>query len=142
MEDLQKYSRLKVLLVDDLLMTRVILSVALQEAGILDVHEANNGEEAMALLTEANSAGRAFDIIFSDWHMPVMNGITFLKLVRANQDLKHLPFFMVSVESNSKLITEAVREGVDEYITKPFTPISILQKMKFVLEKKNIAQAG
>jgi two-component system chemotaxis response regulator CheY len=67
--------------------------------------------------------------------MPVMKGIEFLKLVRADKRLGPLPFIMITAESERTLVIDAVKAGVSSYIMKPFTPAMLEAKMKTVWTK-------
>jgi two-component system, chemotaxis family, chemotaxis protein CheY len=71
----------KVLIVDDSAMMRKIVERALHQADVnlTEVIQADNGEEALAMLREFASANSAFDLIFSDINMPVMDGLEFIE---------------------------------------------------------------
>ncbi len=59
-------------------------------------------------------------LIVSDWKMPKMNGLELLKAVRSDQDLKDIPFIMITAEVEKENVLEAIKAGVSGYITKPF----------------------
>ncbi|MFZ5773695.1 MAG: response regulator, partial [Thermodesulfobacteriota bacterium] len=92
---------------------------------------ARNGEQAYQILTKEK-----IDFIVSDWNMPVMTGIELLKKVRGNPQLAHIPFLMVTAESEKDHIVEAIQAKVDQYILKPFNQEMLAQKIGFILHKK------
>jgi two-component system chemotaxis response regulator CheY len=78
--------------------------------------EAENGQDA---LTKLKAGG--FGLVVSDWNMPVMQGIDLLRAVRADAELKTLPFLMVTAEAQKENLILAVQAGVSNYVVKPFT---------------------
>ncbi len=68
------------------------------------------------------------DLIVSDWNMPKMNGLELLKAVRSDQDLKDIPFIMITAEVEKENVLEAIKAGVSGYITKPFTLETVRKK--------------
>ena len=109
-------TNMKVLVVDDMSTMRRIVKNVLKQIGYSDIAEAENGQDAMAKLKTGG-----FGLVVSDWNMPVMPGIELLRNVRADADLKSLPFLMVTAEAQKENIIEAVQAGVSNYVVKPFT---------------------
>ena len=66
----------------------------------------------------------------SDWNMPNMTGLEFLKAVRADANLKGTAFIMVTQEADKEKIMEAVQAGVNKYIVKPFNAMQLKEKIK------------
>ena len=118
---------LKVLVVDDMSTMRRIVKNVLKQIGFTDLVEAENGQDALNKL-KADDSGIGF--IVSDWNMPVMQGIDLLRAVRADADLKHLPFLMVTAEAQKDNIIEAVQAGVSNYVVKPFTAEALQVKLE------------
>ena len=116
---------LKVLVVDDMSTMRRILKNVLKQIGFSDIIEAENGQDALSKL-KAGDIG----FIVSDWNMPVMQGIELLRAVRADAELKHLPFLMVTAEAQKDNIIEAVQAGVSNYVVKPFTAEALQAKLE------------
>ncbi len=108
---------MKVLVVDDFATMRKIIKNVLKQINIENVLEAENGKHALSIL-----AGDTVDLIVSDWIMPEMTGIEFLKACKADDNIKKIPFIMVTAEAQKDMIMEAIKSGVDNYIVKPFTP--------------------
>ena len=107
---------IKVLVVDDMSTMRRIVKNVLRQIGFSDIVEAENGQDA---LTQLRAGG--FGLVVSDWNMPVMQGIELLRAVRADPELKTLPFLMVTAEAQKENLIEAVQAGVSNYVVKPFT---------------------
>ena len=123
---------LKVLVVDDMSTMRRIVKNILKQIGFTDMVEAENGQDALNKL-KAGDNGIGF--IVSDWNMPVMQGIELLRAIRADPDLKHLPFLMVTAEAQKENIIEAVQAGVSNYVVKPFTAEALEVKLEKIFAK-------
>lgn len=108
---------MRALIVDDDCLLRTLTEALLREMVAVDTVEASNGKEALALL-KCESA----DLIISDWSMPVMDGLEFLKACKGDAALKHIPFIMSSGQGEKADILRAIEAGVDAYIVKPFLP--------------------
>ncbi len=119
---------MKILLVDDFSTMRRIIKNLLKDIGFTNVDEAENGSLAFDKLKEGG-----FDFVISDWNMPVMTGIELLKAVRGDDDLKGLPFLMVTAEAKPENVTEALSAGVSNYIVKPFTSVTLKEKIDKIL---------
>ena len=87
--------------------------------------EAENGKKAFQLL-EANKVS----LVFLDWNMPEMDGMTFLKKVRAMPDYKELPIIMVTSESARYSVVEALQNGATDYIVKPVREKVFIEKLE------------
>lgn len=116
---------MKILVVDDMSTMRRIVKNILKELGFSNIEEAENGSDALTKL-KANP----FDLVVSDWNMPVMPGIELLRNIRADASLKHIPVLMVTAEAQKENLVEAIQAGVSNYIVKPFTADTIKQKLE------------
>ena len=116
---------MKVLIVDDSTTMRRIIKTQLETMGVSAIVEASNGEEALGVLQQ----NMPVDIIMLDWNMPVMDGITFLKNVRADVTYKKVKIIMCTSESEKSRVVEALKEGANNYIVKPFTPEAVKEKL-------------
>lgn len=112
------------LVVDDSRAMRSILTRLLTGLGF-DVAQAGDGAEALAVL----DAGTRPDVVLVDWNMPVMDGLTFIKNVRAREDLRDISLMMVTTESEQGQIVRALAAGAHEYVIKPFTDEVIAEKL-------------
>ena len=115
------------LIVDDSTTIRMILKAHLKKLGF-EVTEAINGRDALDRLTEA---GR-FDLVMVDWNMPEMDGISFIKAVRAQASYAGLPMMMVTTNTERDQVAIALDAGADEYIMKPFTGDMIREKLELL----------
>lgn len=123
-------SSLKILIVDDFSTMRKILTNILKKLGFTNVSEAVNGKTALEKLQNGK-----FDLVFCDWNMPGMLGIDLLKIIRSDNELKDLPFVMVTAEAMKDNIIQAVKAGVTSYIEKPFSAETVSQELNRILGK-------
>jgi len=115
----------KMLVVDDMKTMRRLVMIALKDQGYTNVVEAANGLEAWNTL----NAQPDFGVIISDWNMPEMTGLEFLKKVRETPNFAKLPFIMLTAESESQQVLLAVQAKVTSYIVKPFTNVQVMEKL-------------
>ena len=125
---------LKFLIVDDFSTMRRIVKNLLQELGYSDITEADDGNTALPLL----KAG-AFEFLITDWNMPGMPGLDLLKAVRADTKLAKLPVLMLTAEAKREQIIEAAQAGVSGYVIKPFTAVTLKEKIDKILATKAAA---
>ena len=123
---------MRILVVEDLLVMRRLIINTLKSVGYEDLLQAANGEEALELIINPDSK---IEFVISDWIMPVMDGITMVKFIRANPDTKDLPVIMLTSINEKDSILEAVKYRVNDYIIKPFTPKIIQAKIDSVLTR-------
>ena len=121
------YEGKKVLVVDNSAVMRQIIKKNLKELGFTELSEAEDGAAGLKKAGE-----EPVDLIVSDWNMPNMTGLEFLKAVRADASLKGIAFIMVTSESDKEKIMEAVKAGVNQYIVKPFNAIQLEEKIKAI----------
>jgi two-component system chemotaxis response regulator CheY len=115
---------MKVMIVDDFATMRRILRNILKQIGFKNIIEAEDGKHALKELKKEK-----IDLIMCDWNMPEMPGIELLKNVRSDDELKKIPFIMVTAEAQKDNILEAVKSGVSNYVVKPFTAETITEKL-------------
>jgi two-component system chemotaxis response regulator CheY len=119
--------RPRALVVDDARTVRLILRRILEEAGY-DAVEAENGRDGLAWLASGQSA----HLVFVDWEMPEMNGISFVRKVRENPLYRDVRLVMVTKETRLQNVKEALEAGADEYIMKPFTRDVVRDKLQLL----------
>lgn len=122
----------RILVVDDFATMRQIVKKSLIALGYNNIAEAADGQDALAKLEK-----EPFGFIISDWNMPHMMGIDFLKAVRAHERFKSIPFLMVTAEAKRENVIAAAQAGVSQYIVKPFTVDSLQEKMTAIFSKKS-----
>lgn len=123
---------LRFLVVDDFSTMRRIIRNLLKDLGFNNVEEAEDGAMALKKLRDSS-----FDFIVSDWNMPNMDGLTMLQNVRADDALKDIPVLMVTAEAKKENIIAAAQAGANGYIVKPFTAVTLDEKLNKILQ--NIA---
>ena len=122
-------TKMSILVVDDFATMRRIVKNILKQLGYENIHEADDGTSALEVLKREK-----IDFIISDWNMPQMSGIDLLKTVRATEEWKDLPFLMVTAEGQKENVIEAVKNKVNNYIVKPFTPETLKEKIGKIFE--------
>ena len=125
----------RILVVDDMPIMRDLVKTQLRAMGYQNLLEAEDGEEALMKVLESDREGKPVQLIISDWKMPNLTGLDFLKQVRSSQRYKNLPFILLTSESEKDQATEAILAGVSQYIVKPFQPKSLEDKLKAVWKK-------
>lgn len=117
-----------ILIVDDSASIRQVVGIALKGAGY-DVIEACDGKDALAKMT-----GQKIHLIISDVNMPNMDGITFLKQVKAHPSYKFTPVIMLTTEAGQDKMSEGRAAGAKAWVVKPFQPPQMLDAVaKLVL---------
>ena len=120
--------KLPIMIVDDYSTMLRIMKNLLRQLDFENVDEATDGSTALAKLKSGH-----FGLVISDWNMQPVTGLELLKQVRADAQLKHLPFIMVTAESKTENVVAAKQAGVSNYIVKPFTADTLKAKMESVL---------
>jgi two-component system chemotaxis response regulator CheY len=115
------------LIVDDSASIRQMVAFTLQEAGF-SVLEGQNGADALDRLGD-----RKVDVIITDLNMPVMDGIAFIRRVRAHPGNRFTPVLMLTTESHPEKKQEGRAAGATGWIVKPFQPARLLQVIAKVL---------
>lgn len=116
----------KVLTVDDSRTMREMVSFTLKGAGY-DVLEANDGQQALTVLT-----GTKVDLVIADLNMPIMDGLTLIRKLRAMPTHRTMPILMLTTESDDQKKAEGRAAGATGWIVKPFNPeklVSVVQKV-------------
>lgn len=121
---------MKILIVDDFSTMRRIVKNLLRDLGFTNTAEADDGQTAWPQLQSGN-----FDFLVTDWNMPGMDGLTLLKKVRADEKLSTMPVLLVTAEAKREQIIEAAQAGVNGYVVKPFTAITLKEKIEKIFER-------
>ena len=117
----------KLLVVDDSSTMRAIIKKQLKDMGFTNVILAEDGAAGLKFANESD-----FDLIISDWNMPKMTGLEFLKAVRADGKLKETAFMLLTSVDDKDSISEALQAGVNQYIIKPFTANQLQDKINLI----------
>ncbi|MBF0361336.1 MAG: response regulator [Oligoflexia bacterium] len=130
----KKISELSILLVDDSQCMHEISRHILEDLGAKDITTAYSGNDAWKIINKLQLQDKIFDLIISDWSMSDGSGIELLKKIRSTDLYKNIPFFMLTAEIVDDSVNIAQREGVSEYITKPFSQDTIVTIIKKYFE--------
>ena len=120
---------MKILVVDDSSTMRRIIKNTLNHLGYKDLLEAEDGALAWETMTQNADIG----VLITDWNMPNMNGLELVKKVRAEQKYADMPIIMVTTEGGKREVITAIKEGVNNYIVKPFTAYVLREKLKEIV---------
>jgi len=116
-----------VLIVDDSTSMRQMVSFTMKEAGF-DVIEGGNGQEALSRVE-----GKSVNLVITDLNMPVMDGMTLIRTLRAKPEFKFTPILMLTTESQQEKKLEGKAAGATGWIVKPFNPEQLLQVVQKVV---------
>lgn len=116
----------RALIVDDSSVMRKIVERALRQAGLesLIVHEAASGAEGLERLKN-----NSVDLILSDINMPTMDGLEFLRQLKAQNLAPGIPVVMITTESSEEHVKQAIQAGARGYIRKPFTAEQVKERV-------------
>jgi two-component system chemotaxis response regulator CheY len=119
-------SEMRVLIVDDSSVMRKIVERALRQAGLdsLVVVEAGTGAEGLEVLKT-----QQVQLILSDINMPMMDGLEFLRQIRAQKLATGVPVVMITTESSEEHVKQAILSGAQGYIRKPFTAEQVKERV-------------
>ncbi|HZP86377.1 MAG TPA: chemotaxis response regulator CheY [Burkholderiales bacterium] len=121
---------MRFLIVDDFSTMRRIVRNLLKEMGYANAEEAEDGIKALEKLRTGG-----FDFVISDVNMPNMNGFNLLREIRKDPALQGLPVLLVTAEAKKEDIVTAAQAGASGYIVKPFTKITLEEKLSKILAK-------
>jgi two-component system, chemotaxis family, chemotaxis protein CheY len=119
-------TEVSVLIVDDSSVMRKIVERSLRQAGLdlLVVHEAGSGVEGLDILRAAR-----VNLILTDINMPTMDGLEFVRQIRAQHLAEGVPVVMITTESSEEHVRQAIQAGARGYIRKPFTAEQVKERV-------------
>ncbi|MBI4383772.1 MAG: response regulator [Nitrospinae bacterium] len=118
----------RILVVDDLSVMKRLMTQFLNNMGFENVLQADNARDALLILKTEK-----VDLVISDWMMPEVDGLMFLKEIRNDEKLKGLPFLMVTLLDQKENIVKAAQARVSDYIIKPLNAEIFQTKVKKLL---------
>jgi len=122
----------RVLVVDDMLTMRKMVMKACKDIGFKDFQTAKDGGDALEVIAKSDPP---IQLIISDWNMPDVTGLEFLKKLRVQDAHKTTPFLMVTAESDKEQVLAALQAGVTNYVVKPFTVDTLRMKIEAMYKK-------
>ena len=127
-EKLKPMQEIRVLVVDDQSEMLGLMRKMIREMGVVNISEAKDADSA---LNAFRMAPEAIDVVLSDWNMPGLTGVEFLRELR--QIKPSIPFLMVTGRSDTDSVVEAQKSGVTSYIRKPFSPQQLEARLRIAL---------
>lgn len=121
--------RFNVLVVEDSPPMRNMLVFALNRVPELQVTEADDGVDALRKI-----AGRRFDLVLTDLHMPILDGFKLLKRLRKDQSYKDVPIVIITTEEADEERQRALSMGANAYLTKPIQPTQVMALAREILQ--------
>jgi two-component system chemotaxis response regulator CheY len=118
---------MRALVIDDSRTVRAIIGKILADAG-LDVVDAANGRLGLEQLRRDPT----IDLVLVDWNMPEMDGLEFIKAVRADPAYDAIRLVMVTTETEEGQVIRALQAGANEYVMKPFTKEILVAKLSML----------
>jgi two-component system chemotaxis response regulator CheY len=122
----------RILVVDDMMTMRKLVSKCCREIGFTDITEAADGALAWTALDQSPIP---YGLVISDWNMPNLTGLELLRRVRGDKRFAKLPFVLVTAEAEQHQVVEAVKAGVTNYVVKPFSADILREKLEAAHKK-------
>lgn len=119
----------RVLIVDDEAPIREMIAVALEMAGY-ECDEADSAQSAHTRIVDNKP-----DMLLLDWMMPGTSGIEFARRLRKDEVTADIPIIMLTAKADEDNKIQGLEAGVDDYITKPFSPRELVARLKAVLRR-------
>ena len=119
----------RVLIVDDEAPIREMIAVALEMAGY-ECLEADSAQAAHGLIVDLKP-----DMVLLDWMMPGTSGIEFARRLRKDEVTADIPIIMLTAKGEEEHKVKGLESGIDDYITKPFSPRELVARLKTVLRR-------
>lgn len=124
-----------VLVVEDDAAIRDMLCFSLRHAGFA-CESVADAEQGLSALKQ-----RQPNIILLDWMLPGIDGIEFIRRLRANEFLADIPVIMLTAKGESEDLIKGLSVGADDYVNKPFSPPELIARMKAVLRRCELSDA-
>jgi two-component system, chemotaxis family, chemotaxis protein CheY len=123
-------AQLRVLIVDDTSTSRMLIRDGLEELGVRNIFFAGDGEQALQFMMATPA-----HLVISDFNMPKLDGLGLLKAIRNYNPTKKVPFIMLTGRADKTLLENAVKLGVNNFLTKPFTVPALKKALEAIIGK-------
>lgn len=129
---MKDYTGIKVLVVDDMFVSRKIIMKYLMNLGIsqTDIFQVDNGQKALNFIESEK-----VDLIISDWHMPELTGIELLQKSKLLSEYKSVPFVLLTSDAVDENIEQATNLGVEQFLIKPINEENFAQTITQILDQ-------
>ena len=119
----------KILLVDDSRTSLMLQKMMLKDVELeLDIHTASNGRQAVEV-----AARERPDLVLMDVMMPEMNGFEAVRAIRSMPEIAATPIIMITTRGESSNLASGFAAGCNEYLVKPFSAATLLEKVEAYL---------
>lgn len=122
---------IQILVVDDAMPIRMAAKKILNKLGYPNISLADDGTTALDELK-----ARPFDLVIADWNMKQMSGLELLAEMRADDKLADIPFLLVTGEDDQEIIMEAIKAGINGFMTKPYKAKDLSEKIDRIFSYK------
>ena len=129
----ESVSKISMLIVEDNEELRFFLSTTLQDSYV--IYQARNGQEGLDMAIEKQP-----DFIITDIMMPVMDGMTMIRKIKMTQEICHIPIIVLSARTAVNYRIEGLNEGIDDYITKPFSVSYLKSRVSNIIQQRQRLQ--
>lgn len=117
---------LRIMVVDDMSVSRALITQALDEIGIANYQTANDGREALGAL-----ASSPVHLVISDYNMPGLDGLQLLEALRMNKATQRVGFVLITGRADKDVIEKGQKLAMNNFLKKPFTT----EQMKMCIEQ-------
>jgi two-component system chemotaxis response regulator CheY len=124
------YDDVKILIADDTTFIRKTVISTLSKMGFENISEAKDGIQALSELKK-----RKYTLLISDVNMPNLDGISLIRMIRSDPELKDMIIIMLTAEADKEHVLAAKEIGINDYIVKPFTGNILEKKMEQIFGK-------
>lgn len=126
---------IRIIVIDETSSMRKATKTMLTQIGFKNIKEAPDGQSAWELLQAAAKDNAPYEFIISDHSMEKLTGLDLLKLVRSDAVMKDTPFLMVTADADQNNVLTAVKAGVNNFIVKPFSAVTLKEKIEKIFFK-------
>ncbi len=127
---MESYKNNKILIADDMGFIRTSIRNILDELGFINIAEAKDGIQALAELKRSK-----YDLLICDYNMPNLDGISLVRMIKGDAELKDVMVLMVTAQAEKNQIINMQQLGISDYIVKPFTTETMEKKVIEILQK-------
>ncbi|MBI1867094.1 MAG: response regulator [Methylocystis sp.] len=121
-------AQMRVLIVDDTSTSRMLLRDGLEALGVRNIFFASDGEQAVQFMMKTPA-----HLVISDFNMPKLDGLGLLRAIRGYAPTKRVPFIMLTGRDDRALLENAIKLGVNNYLTKPFTVAALKKALEAII---------
>jgi two-component system chemotaxis response regulator CheY len=127
-------SSLKIIVIDDQKAQRQVIKLILQQIGFKHIDTAASGADGIATMQTAQDGNEPFEFIICDYEMPEMTGIDTFNKLQEDENLKKIPFLLISGDADRSFIQTAIKTGIRHILLKPFTKQGMVNEMSKILD--------